>query len=252
VLQKLLISAFVFAFLTCTDTSHSYGQNAPVSPPQFSYGPITDYNSALPATADVLRFRRGERYNIRDSDLPELGENSEKTVLELPSSHSEGNSMPLEQSDAVVIGKVKSAHAYLSNDKRNVYSEFKTSIQEVIKTPNAPYLRAGDSIDVERSGGAIRLPSGKIVLRGIAANSMPLVGGQYLLFLRYDPSTEDYHLETGYQLDGDHAYRLDDKDYVNGHRSGQQHPLREEDTSASQVLSRVRARGAASPTGARQ
>src|SRR5437016_1195820 len=166
-------------------TSSSTRQTAASSSPQYSYGPITDYNSALPASTDVLRFRRGERYNIRDSSLPELGENSEKTILDLPLSHSENKPLPVEQSDAVVIGKITSGQAYLSNDKRNVYSEFRTAIQEVIKTPNAPFLRAGDSIAIERQGGAIKLPSGKVILRGAAAQSMPLVGGQYLLFLRY-------------------------------------------------------------------
>jgi hypothetical protein len=67
-----------------------------------------------------------------------------------------------------------------------------------------------DSIDIQRKGGAIRLPSGKVLPRPVLADSMPQIGGRYLLFLKYDQSTEDYSVLMGYQLDGNKVYRLDD------------------------------------------
>jgi hypothetical protein len=69
---------------------------------------------------------------------------------------------------------------------------------------------------------------------------MPLVGKRYLLFLRFDPSTEDYHLQTGYQIEGGHAYRLDDQNYEESNHESEQHRLREEGSNADQVLSRVK------------
>jgi hypothetical protein len=201
----ITLSLLVFALGAWAQTS---------LPPQYSSGPVTDYNAALPNSSDVLQFRRSEQYNIPNPSVPELGENSEPTLVDLPPTHFQRNPMPFDISDAVVVGKITAGQAYLSNDKRNIYSEFRFSVDEVIKTPTAPYLRVGESIDIERSGGVVKLPSGKVILRGAVADSMPLIGKCYLLFLRYNPNTEDYHLQTGYQIEGGHIYRLDDQNYA--------------------------------------
>src|SRR4029077_12076641 len=111
---------------------------------------------------------------------------------------------------AVVVGTVRDGQTHLSNDKRDIYTEFNITVQEVVKTPSVPYLRAGDTLAVERNGGAIRLPSGKVLIRAARDYSMPLTGKRYLLFLKYNGNTEDYHLLTGYQLESSHVYRLDD------------------------------------------
>jgi len=76
------------------------------SPPQYSPGVITNYDAALPNLSDVLRFRRGERYNITNSDLPELGENSPTALWDLPEAQFQKKAMPFEASDAVVFGLV--------------------------------------------------------------------------------------------------------------------------------------------------
>jgi hypothetical protein len=242
---------FSLALLVCN--SGSFAQSSAIQEsPQYSYGPTTNYAAALPTSSDVLRFRRGERYNISNPSLPEVGDQSEPKIIDLAPSHFQRNPMPFEHSDAVVIVTIKAGQAFLSNDKRNIYSEFKASIEEVIKTTTARYLRVGDSIDIERSGGVVKLPSGKIIVRGTATDSMPLVGKRYLLFLRYNSNTEDYHLQTGYQIEGGHVYRLDDQNYQESNHESEQHRLREEDSNADQVLSQVRSKAAVSPHGERQ
>jgi hypothetical protein len=203
------------------------------APPEHSSGPVTDYAAARPDAKDVLRFRRGERYNIPDPNLAELTEDSPPAILDLPLSHSRRDPMPLATSDTVVIATIKTGQAYLSNDKRDIYSEFAATVDEVVKTPTAPYLRAGNTIDVQRHGGMIKLPSGKTLVRGAMSDSMPVVGGQYLLFLKYNPDTEDYHLETGHRLQNGRAYQLDS----DGQTKDQ--ALRVEG-SADELISRVR------------
>lgn len=223
-------------------TFGSFGQTSVAtiaSPPRYSPGPITDYNAALPNSTDVLRFRRGERYNIPDPSLPELGETSQ-TLWDLPESHFQKSPMPFDTSDAVVVGTLTAGQSYLSNDKRNIYSEFKLKLLEIIKTNNAPYLRAGDAIDIQRKGGAIRLPSGKVVIRAALANSMPQVGKRYLLFLKYDQDAEDYALLTGYQLEGNEVYRLDDLNYNESSHQEAIHPRRNEGVSEEKFLARAR------------
>jgi hypothetical protein len=233
-------ASVLHAFLCAAQISTSATQT---SPPQYSSGPVTDYSAALPNSSDVLRFRRGERYNVPDPALPELGEESDPILVEEDMESYYHDPMPFSQSDAVVVGSIASGQVYLSNDKRAIYSEFKLNLQETLKVPALRHIQAGDGIDVELDGGAIRLPSGKVLIRGSKDYSMPLVGKRYLLFLRYNPSTEDYHVARGYQLGGQDTYSLDELGYSHSdrHHETLTHPLRKQGDNEEQFLRRVRA-----------
>jgi hypothetical protein len=208
--------------------------------PVYNTGPVTDYQAALPNSNDVLQFRRGERYNIPYPSLPELGDGSETAIWDLPESHFTKDPTPFKTSDVVVIGTVSSGQSHLSNDKRNIYSEFKVSLQEVLKNSPTHYLRANDSIDIQRKGGSIRLPSGKILTRAALADSMPQIGGRYLLFLKYDQDTEDYTILMAYQLSGNEVYRLDTLSFKENHNPQTARQLHKEDINKSQFLDRMR------------
>jgi hypothetical protein len=242
-LARSLVFCLLVSAVAAGTWAQSPAQPTPASPPQYSPGPITDYTVALPNSSDVLRFRRGERYNIPNPSLPELGDNSETAIWDLPETHFQKNPMPFDASDAVVVGTVTAGQSYLSNDRRNIYSEFKLKLQEIIKTPNAPYLRTADSIDIQRKGGVIRLQSGKLLTRAVLADSMPQIGKRYLLFLKYNQGTEDYGVLTGYQLEGNEVYRLDDLNYRESNRAKAVHSLRNEGVTEDQFLARARSTG---------
>jgi hypothetical protein len=195
---------------------------------------------ALPNPGDVLQFRRGERYNIPNPALPELGEDSEVALWDLPVTHFKKDPMPFYGSDAVVVGTVTAGQSHLSNDRRNLYSEFRLTLKEVVKNSITSYLRAGDSIDVQRKGGAIRLPSGKVLTRAVLTDSMPQIGGRYLLFLKYDPSTQDYAIVMGYLLDDTEVYRLDDLSFEDSNFPQAVHLLRREGVSENEFLARAK------------
>lgn len=230
----VLLSLFPCGFLGQTPVATT------ATPPQYSPGPITGYNVALPNSSDVLRFRRGERYNIPYPFLRELGEDSEPAIWDLPETHFQKSPMPFDASDCVVVGTVSAGQSYFSNDRRSIYSEFKLSVQETIKASNAPYVRVGDAIDIQRKGGVIRLQSGKVLTRAVLANSLPQIGGRYLLFLKYNRDTEDYGVLTGYQLEGNEVYRLDDLNFSESSHQGAIHPLRKEGVSEDQFLARAK------------
>jgi hypothetical protein len=220
----------------------TFAQTTAVSDtPQYSVGPLTDYSVAVPGPNDVLRLRRGQRYNAPDSSLPELGEQSDLGLVASDSIHTSRDPLPFRQSDAVVVGQVTAGQAYLSDDKRDIYSEFNVSVQEALTVSSARHIQSGDSVDVERHGGAIRLPSGKILFRALRDFSMPLVGKRYLLFLKYDPSTEDFHIVTGYQLEGEHTYKLDVYSYSDRSNDKLIHSLREQGQSEKQLLDSMKA-----------
>jgi hypothetical protein len=246
---KLLILVMLSVFALCFVCAKAQtSPPSPAIPPLFSPGPLTPYSAATQPSTDVLRFRRGERYNSPNSPLPGLGEESDATLVSEEMGDYYRDPMPVSQSDAVVVGIVKDGQAYLSNDRRDIYTEFNIVLQEVVKAPSGSYLRADDTSAVERNGGAIRLPSGKVLIRAAKDYSMPLIGKRYLLFLRYNgDSTEDYHLLTGYQLEGSQVYRLDDLDYAYAarHHGDLAHPLRKDGANETQLLQQARSADAA-------
>lgn len=236
----LLALSVLFAFKSFAQSRTSAASS--ISVPLYSFGPVTDYNAAQRKTSDVLWFRRGERYNIPDPSVPELAQQVDPdSIVDSTASYYQ-DPMPFTTSDAVVTGAITSGQAYLSNDKRDFYSEFTTVVQEVLKSPAAYDIRMGNTIDVERKGGSIRLPSGRIVVRGFTDLSMPLVGKRYLLFLKYDQSAEDFHIVTAYQLEGQHTYLLDELGSSPAERRHNAfiHPLREHSDNEQLLLNQAR------------
>ncbi len=111
--RKVVPRSLVFSLLLSVCSFSSFAQTSASiqGSPQYSYGPTTDYKVALPTPSDVLRLRRGERYNIPNPSLPEVGDQSEPKIVNLPPSHFQRNPMPFEHSDAVAIGTIKAGQA---------------------------------------------------------------------------------------------------------------------------------------------
>lgn len=181
--------------------------------------PIADYSSALPEDAKerTKRRARNKRYDlpsdVKKEDVSRftLKEDDPAILLPLSSSHPKTEpAIPVADSDAVIIGEVVNAQAYLSNDKTRVYSEFTVRISDVLKGGSDGTLYAGAQIDAERPGGRVRFLSGKILQRGAPyGKNMPRVGQRYLLFLKQNDEGQDYSIITGYELRGGRIFPLD-------------------------------------------
>jgi hypothetical protein len=117
--------------------------------------------------------------------------------------------LPVAQSDAVIIGEVLDAKAYLTADKEEVYSEFTVRVTKVLKGNNQTPLSIGASIIVERPGGRVRYRSGHVSRFSITGWGMPRAAGQYVFFLTRNDDDESYHIVTGYELRGGHVLPLD-------------------------------------------
>ncbi len=106
--------------------------------------------------------------------------------------------IPVSESDVILIGHIADAHAYLSNDKTGVYSEFKIDVESVLKNDKLQTLY---EIVADRSGGSVRFPSGKVqrvyVFRG---QRMPQLGNRYVFFLKRNALEHDVTIITGYEL----------------------------------------------------
>lgn len=108
--------------------------------------------------------------------------------------------LPVSQSDAVIMGEVVDAKAYVSGDKSTVYSEFTIRIDKVLKDDTHQPLSAGGSIIAERPGGRVRYPSGHVSRFSLTGWGMPRAMRQYVLFLTRNSEDRSYRLVTGYEL----------------------------------------------------
>jgi hypothetical protein len=166
--------------------------------------PIAEYSAS--ESSDSKRRARGEKRNKSNWNVqPDALSNSTVVVdgvdLNLPA-------FPTEQAAAVVVGTVTDAKAYLSNDKTGVYSAFTVLIDEVLKNPGN--LSVGNLVEVEREGGRVKFPSGRVHLYMVSEQDMPRVGSRYVLFLAETNTESVFEILTGYEIRESSVYPLDD------------------------------------------
>jgi len=111
--------------------------------------------------------------------------------------------IPTAESNLVIIGEIINVNAFLSNDKKGIYSEFAVRIGEILKEEGSNKVASGDSITVDRAGGFVRYPNGQKVLYSISQQDLPRVGSRYVLFLKTDKQSPNYEIVTGYELKED-------------------------------------------------
>lgn len=226
--RQLLLLLCVGVFLTSGLVALFPGSGQVTNPPKytrpeidFKQFPIIDLGSPLsPDEAEkAIRARKSKKYN--DKSLSEISEASNVAFV-VNKTLSSLSALPVDRSSVVLVGEIVNAKAYLSEDKTAVYSEFEVRIQAVLKNNSKQVLNPGESIAVERFGGRVRLPSGKLFIAAVDNQEMPRVGGKYLLFLTNDflgakHSDEDFNILIGYELKGGKVFPLD--------RTSSNHPI---------------------------
>lgn len=170
--------------------------------------PLTDYEKPLPADPEkrAKRLATGKRF-----DNPKLkvdrNANFGQAIL---NDHWQLTTpaLPANQSNIILIGEILSSQAYLSNNKSGIYSEFEIRIERVLKDENQTLI-ANTTIDVEREGGRVKLPSGQVTRYSINGQYMPRVGKRYLLFLTCSDPAQVSQIITGYELREGKVFSLD-------------------------------------------
>lgn len=168
--------------------------------------PTADYDE--PDLADPRKNEARKQKNRRKNDDRWVASNGPEWANELVRNMEGGidlPSLPVAESSYIILGKVTAAEAHLSQDKRNVYSEFKVSVEKVFKTATA--MSEGGEIVVDRSGGFVKYPNGHSILYRTTYLDMPLKGERYLFFL--SSKNEDLSILTAYQLGATGVQPLD-------------------------------------------
>jgi hypothetical protein len=207
----LVVAAMIIKSIVPESRSQTTPQTQDIKPDLkkfFEEFPIVDLNA--PESSDPVerarRRARNKRYDNTDRDADSVRtfmfqEGTGAISLGLPSAHSPVEpAFPIAQSDIIAIGEVTNAQAQISNDRTNVFSEFTVRVTDVFKNAGSASLTPNCAITVERYGGRVRLPSGKIIVRGFLHQSMPVAGRRYIFFLKSNEEVETYSIITGYEL----------------------------------------------------
>lgn len=174
--------------------------------------PVADYDA--PKRKGVKESARERKYNngrlvlnMEPSDDSEPLPLINHRIVKMPA-------LPTSQSDAVIIGDVTDAHAYISSDKTSVLSEFTIKLQEGLKSDSKHPLSSGESIIGVREGGSVRYQSGRILHFTFLHQHFPQIGKQYVFFLKYDADSGDFEILTGYELRSGVVFPLDGVDEI--------------------------------------
>jgi hypothetical protein len=119
--------------------------------------------------------------------------------------------LPVEQSSAIVIGKITNTAAHLSEDKKEIYSEFSVQVEKIFKDTTSS-INLTDVVSANREGGTVRFASGRIHKYRIHKKGMPQKGMRYVLFLKQNADSSDYLIITGYKLSNGKVTPLDGED----------------------------------------
>lgn len=170
-------------------------------------GPIADYEAVQPEDRKKREKRRKKNGRFPKHILEERPNSnqlitSNEWLHRLPA-------FPIALSDAVVLGQVVKAQAYLSENKTGLFSEFTVRIEEIFKNESLSLFAVGDVVDTEREGGRIRYSSGHIQQYIFQDQGMPRVGGRYVLFLRRTEQGETPYILTVYELRAGRVFPVD-------------------------------------------
>ena len=210
------LAIIVLTMAALTSTSSSVGlqtqgnsSNKRQRIPDLERWPVANYDASLPTDSVQRGKRQAKNKKYDKSDWPIVVNDIADSTVRLHQINPDLPAFPVRQSTLIVIGRIVSASAYLSNDKTGVYSEFDVVVEEVLKNDIAEKPLVGLSIGVTREGGRILFPSGRVHWYGIAKQSMPRSGGRYVLFLTGEEE-ETLTILTGYELVTGKVLPLDD------------------------------------------
>ena len=171
--------------------------------------PAVDYNEAnLPDTEENrAKNEKKKRFNnlmkwVSPTPRSYIAEN-----LAIPEGSFNFPALPVASSDIILIGVVGETKARLSENKRNVFSEFAVAVETVFKI-NDQQTKQGSVITVDRMGGVVTYPNGQKILYRISGMYMPKIGGRYLFFLN-SINKHDYGILTAYELTAAGVMSLD-------------------------------------------
>lgn len=173
--------------------------------------PTVDYKEQelLDTEKSAQRKEKQKRYNDGKLVYSRVEASMQESVF-TPEPHFTFPSLPVAESDAIVVGVIGTGQAHLSENKKNIFSEFTLVVEDVLKSKLSGVAQ-GTVLTLDRIGGHVKYPNGQTVLYRIAGINMPQTGSRYLFFLTAKHNQQDLSILTGYELTQNGVIPLDEE-----------------------------------------
>ncbi|HKS09553.1 MAG TPA: hypothetical protein VJS13_08410 [Pyrinomonadaceae bacterium] len=204
VLGTLAFSAFPHRNLT---NSAITPQNQPDQKKINERFPSADYDNQ--DLSDPKKNAKRKRYNDGKLVYSKIDPSMAESVF-TPEPHFTFPALPVAESDLVVVGTIGSGQAHVSENKRNIFSEFTLIVESVLKSKD-PAVVQGSVLTVDRIGGHVKYPNGQKVLYRVFGMNMPQTGSRYLVFLTPKHDKADLSILTAYELTPEGVAPLDEE-----------------------------------------
>lgn len=184
-------------------------ETSPIANPDLSKYGVADYEGVVSLNAIELEQRKqlNARYDNQEWVMknvhPETGKVGRYTESTPPPL------IPVQESDVVIIGRVVSVEAHLSNDKSGIYSQYTIKVDQSLKNTLGKKLERGVLIQIDRAGGVVRYPNGQCVLYLESDKGLPDVGREYAFFLKSENKGESLAIVSLYELQNNQTVPLD-------------------------------------------
>ena len=175
--------------------------------------PVVEAEETEPSdSVKKAKLKKQKRRYDKDAPFTNPGPKDEELAFR-PEWQFNFPALPVAKSDVIVIGQVLSAEAHRSDNKMNVFSNFETRVDQVLKGD----LNVGSVINIQRIGGFVKYTGSRKVLFRLSGNGMPGVGARYAFFLNV-VDDEDYTILTSYELEADGVVPLDNSAQFNTYK----------------------------------
>lgn len=146
--------------------------------------PTVDYNEpSLPDTDENRpKKEKQKRFNDWGNWVSAIPQSYSAENLAITEGSFNFPALPVAKSDIILIGVVGETKAHLSENKKNVFSEFLIAVETVFKTSNQE-VKQSSVVTVNRMGGFVKYSNGQTILYRRSGMYMPKIGGRYLFFL---------------------------------------------------------------------
>jgi len=167
--------------------------------PDFSRYAVVEFNS--PPIEDRRKWERRNQINRRYDDQYWVNDsvNPNTSGVGKITEDPPPPLFPIDESAFIVVGKVEAVKAYLSNDRRSVYTEFTIRVEDVLKGDGS-IKQDPKEVTADREGGMVVYPNGQRVMYQNSNIGLPQLGSKYLFFLRKDDLSPNYGILTSYDL----------------------------------------------------
>jgi hypothetical protein len=178
-------------------------KDAPVRQREHYTGPI---GRAGEEHKTATRRARGVRFNNNNPRIPTISDSATTGVMITYRDRRGPRPLPLD-ADLIVIGTLEATQSFLSDDRKEIYTEDIYVVDDVLKGFTAGL---GQEITVLKEGGAVRLPKGGTAIRRMGGQYFPAVGSRVCLFLQSTGNIGEYALRGGVRVDTPSPVALDE------------------------------------------